>query len=98
MKIYVKVHQACKDIIVAACDEDVLGKTFREGELCLTVNPGFYKGSLREVDDLGKLLPSATIVNLVGASCVEKAIQCGVIRRDNVLEIGGTLHAQMVVV
>ncbi len=98
MNIYVKIHKACNDIIVAVCDEDVMCNTYRSGELCLAVTPGFYKGALRDIGCLESLLPSATILNLVGRACVEKAIACGVINKENVLEIGGTLHAQMVVV
>lgn len=98
MKVYVRVHKACNDIIVAACDEDVLGKTYRSGDLCLTVNPGFYKGTLRDDTDLDRILASATIVNLVGEGCVSRAISCGIVDEANVLEIGGTKHAQMVVV
>lgn len=98
MNIYVKVHKACNDIIVAVCDEDVMGKTHRSGNLTLTVTPGFYKGTLRDIGCLESLFSSATILNIVGRASVEKAIACGVINKENVLEIGDTLHAQMVVV
>ena len=33
MMIYVRIHRAADDIILAACDEDVLGKTFTGDEM-----------------------------------------------------------------
>ncbi|MCC7568217.1 MAG: DUF424 family protein [Candidatus Methanofastidiosa archaeon] len=98
MRAYVKVHKACADVIVAICDEDELGKSYAEGTLRLSVNTGFYKGTLVDIADLDTYFVASTILNLVGRHCVDKAIAAGVISPKNVLRIGDTVHAQMVVV
>ncbi|ADT85156.1 MULTISPECIES: DUF424 domain-containing protein [Thermococcus] len=95
MKIYVKVYRVQGEVLLAACDEELMGKTFREGELKLEVKERFYKGELRDVEDLEKLLEEATIANLVGERCVGKAIELGYIDKDRVLYIQGVPHAQM---
>ena len=95
MKIYVKVYRVQGEVLLAACDEELIGKTFREGELKLEVKERFYKGELRDVEDLEKLLEEATIANLVGERCVGKAIELGYIDKDRVLYIQGVPHAQM---
>lgn len=98
MKAYVKVHKACNDVLVAICDEDVLGKEFREGKLKIFVNESFYKGRLIEVEELDSFLRSASILNIVGHASIEKAIECDCIEEINILKIGDTVHAQMVTV
>ncbi|NJE07066.1 DUF424 domain-containing protein [Thermococcus sp. M39] len=95
MKIYVKVYRVQGEILLAACDEELLGKTFREGELKLEVKERFYKGELRDIEDLERLLEEATIANLVGERCVNKAIELGYVSEDRVLYIQGVPHAQM---
>jgi len=95
MKIYVKVYRVQGEVLVAACDEELLGKTFREGELKLEVKERFYKGELREVEDLKSLLEEATIANLTGERCVSKAIELGYVDPERVLKIQGVPHAQM---
>ncbi len=95
MKIYVKIYRVQGEILLAACDENLLGKTFREGELKLEVKERFYKGELRDIEDLERLLEEATIANLVGEKCVSKAIELGYVSEDRVLYIQGVPHAQM---
>ncbi|HIP74796.1 MAG TPA: DUF424 domain-containing protein [Thermococcus paralvinellae] len=95
MRIYVKVYRVQGEILLAACDEELIGKTFREGELKLEVKERFYKGELRDVEELEKLLEEATIANLVGERCVGKAIELGYVDKNRVLHIQGVPHAQM---
>ena len=93
--IYVKIYRVQGEVLLAACDEELLGKTFREGELKLEVKERFYRGELREVDELEGLLAQATIANLVGKRCVGRAIELGYVDEDRVLYIEGVPHAQM---
>jgi len=93
--IYVKVYRVQGEVLLAACDEELLGKTFREGELKLEVKERFYRGELVEEDKLEELLEEATIANLTGERCVSKAIELGYVNPERVLRIQGVPHAQM---
>ncbi len=93
--IYVKIYRVQGEVLLAACDEELLGKTFREGELKLEVKERFYKGELVDESDLEGLLEEATIANLTGERCVTKAIELGYVNRERVLYIQGVPHAQM---
>ncbi|WP_297498702.1 DUF424 domain-containing protein [Thermococcus sp.] len=93
--IYVNVYRVQGEVLLAACDEELLGKTFREGELKLEVKERFYKGKLVGEDRLKELLDEATIANLTGERCVSKAIELGYIDPERVLRIQGVPHAQM---
>ncbi len=93
--IYVKIYRVQGEVLLAACDEELLGKTLREGELKLEVKERFYKGDLVEEDALESLLEEATIANLTGERCVSKAIELGYVEEERVLYIEGIPHAQM---
>ncbi|WP_297487736.1 DUF424 domain-containing protein [Thermococcus sp.] len=93
--IYIKVYRVQGEVLLAACDEELLGKTFREGEFKLEVKERFYGGELVEEGRLRELLEEATIANLTGERCVSKAIDLGYVDPDRVLRIQGVPHAQM---
>ena len=93
--IYVKIYRVQGEVLLAACDEELLGKTFREGEIKLEVKERFYKGELVGEDALESLLEEATIANLTGERCVSKAIDLGYVDSERVLRVQGVPHAQM---
>ncbi len=91
---WVKLHPGGIDMILAACDSELLEKSFNEGKLRITVYREFYGGVL--VDDRGLVqhMKSATILNLVGERCIEKAIEAGWVDPANIITIQGIPHAQ----
>lgn len=84
-----------KGLLVSVCDADVLGETFEEGEVSLTVNEEFYGGREVDEDDVVDGLSRAAVANIVGRHAVELAIDHGFVDEGNVLEVDGTLHAQL---
>lgn len=90
-----RVHKRGKHIVVAACDEDILGKTFKCGELKIHVSEKFYGDELCEEKELIAALRSCTSANLVGKKTVDVAIKAGFIKQDGVIMIGIVPHAQM---
>lgn len=91
----VKRHSSQGQVLVAACDTDILGKTFEEGDLQINVGEGFYGGDKVGPDALTELMESASIVNLVGDKVVALAIEQGLVDPDCVMNIGGVPHAQI---
>jgi hypothetical protein len=96
--MYVKSYKMGRNVLVAACDRDLLGRCLREKELKLDVTENFYKGSLASCKELADMLKDATIANLVGERTVKCAVSRGFIDRENVIKICGVPHAQMFVV
>lgn len=96
MDVYVRTIKTETEVLVAACDFDVVGKVFEENDLSLEVKPDFYCGDVVPLDACGPILTEATILNLVGENVVAKAIELGLVHPGNVLKIGETVHAQMV--
>ena len=81
-------------LLVTVCDPDVLGKTFEDGDVSITVTEDFYGGEERDRDAVVASLARASVANLVGRDVVELAIDEGYVDEGNVLEIEETLHAQ----
>jgi hypothetical protein len=95
--IYVKIHVHKHDRILAACDEEVLGKIFSGNDIKIEVSEGFYGGELISEEDFVERTKSVSIMNLVGNAVVERAIAEGIVSEEYVLEIGEIKHAQVVV-
>jgi len=92
--IYVKVYRRGAEVLVAACDEGLLGRKFREGDLVLWAKESFYRGDLVTKGELVTLLKGCTIANLLGEEAVEAGIEAGVVDEENVIVVQGIPHAQ----
>jgi len=93
--ISVKMYRHGAEVLVAACDQDILGKTFRSENLKMHVSEGFYKGDSGDEELLVNRLQLATIANLVGEKTIGIAVKHGFVNPACVLMISGVPHAQM---
>ncbi len=98
MTITSKVYRQGPELLVAACDVDLLGQTFRSEVrgLRLHVSRAFYEGDECTEEQLANRLALATIANLVGRRTVGIAVRLGFVDAECVLDVGGVPHAQMV--
>ena len=96
-EIFLKVHRSGGQVLVAACDKEVLGLSFSSGKVCIEVSRSFYCGKLVDIKELRAALNEASIGNLTGNNVVSAAVAGGFIDKKNVLDIGGIKHAQFVV-
>lgn len=96
MDVYLKLKQIDnKNVILAICDVELLGKTFYEGKIVFTVKDEFYNGGKINVEEAISMIKNANIINLVGKCCVEHAIQKGYVHPDAVFTIAGIPHTQI---
>lgn len=93
----IKVHRAEGEVVVAACDAEIIGREFKEGRLMLRVTQVFYGGDEYPEEALGRFLSTCTTANLCGERAVEHAISKGYIDSDQVLSIDGVKYAFFVV-
>jgi hypothetical protein len=95
-EVFLRVYKDPKCTLVAACDSDILGETFREGKLKLEVRPDFYRGTRTTVIDALAAIDTADIANLVGETIVQAAVRRSLVEPSAVLHIGGVPHVQIV--
>ncbi len=98
MKFRMKIYRTGREIVVAVCDSEIVGKTFREGDIKIEVKESFYGEIDVDEEEVRRALKIATIANITGKRAVKLAIDMGIVDEDNILKIGECWHAQMVIV
>jgi len=96
LQVYVNLKKIGRNVLLAICDCELLGRTLREGKIVFHVKDKFYNGGKVSVEEAVGMIKNSTIVNLVGKNCVENAIAKGYVHPDAVLSIEGVPHAQIV--
>lgn len=97
MEIHVNVRKSQGETLISMCDEDVLGEELEEGKVHLNVKRKFYEGDKIDPDEMREYLDQASIANLVGSTCIEKAQELGFVDKENVITVNEVPHAQFVI-
>lgn len=90
---YAKRYSVKGELMLAACDKDIVGKVFTEKDIQLDVREDFYKGDNVDPQELRDLLKKATIINLIGIRCVNVAEEMGLV--ENKIVVQGIPHVQI---
>ena len=93
--MYLKIYKNRENVLVAACDKEVLGKTLKQGNTVVEINRAFYEGEYVSDEELQDALQKATTANLFGEKTIKCAVKCGFIDPDSVIMIDGVPHAQI---
>lgn len=96
MDVYVKLKKDGKNVLLAICDAELIGRTLKEGKILFKISNEFYNGRKMPLDQAVNMIENSTIVNLIGNKCVEKAIQNGFVHPEAILKIQGISHAQII--
>ena len=92
--IAMKIYKQGDEILVAACDCELLGKTFRDGKVQIEVSAEFYDDTRVGKDLFLQNLQLSTISNLVGDKTIKFAIEAGFVDKGCIIWIDGVPHAQ----
>ncbi len=87
MKVFLKIHNRNEIVTVACCDEELLNKVFKEGNLRLEISNHFFGGSLINLDDAIDILKQASYFNIVGENIITKAIDSQILTKESVRKI-----------
>ncbi len=82
-------------LLVSVCDDGLIGETFEDGAVSLTVNEEFYGGESVDAERVVDSLTRCDVANIVGTESVAVAVDAGVVEESNVLDVGETRHAQV---
>ncbi|MFB6283287.1 MAG: DUF424 domain-containing protein [Halobacteria archaeon] len=89
-------YETDQGLMVAVADPELLGETFEEDGVRIDVDREFYDGREAEREEVSSKLNGASIANLVGEEAVNLGIEIGTVDPENVLDVEGVPHAQMV--
>jgi hypothetical protein len=82
-------------VLVSVCDPEILGQTFEDGSVSITVDPEFYEGEEATEQEVVDSLSRCAVANIVGTEAVALAVEHGFVDEANVLDVDGTRHAQL---
>jgi len=96
LAISVKITKQGKDVLVAACDAELLGKTLKFGKVDFPIRGEFYGGEILTAEEALIQIRGGTTVNLLGEKIVGHAIKAGLIHPEAVLYVSGVPHALII--
>jgi hypothetical protein len=94
-QISMKIHAAGDQLILAACDRDLLGKTLHSEEVEFKVSEHFYGGDLVNGETFLNMIGQITSANVVGNLCVDLLIENGIVDGSSIMNIDGIKHVQI---
>ena len=94
-RVYLNIMHTPTCSIVAICDEELLGRTLREGGIVFQVDEPFYGGQLLDVDVALEIAAQYSVVNMVGERVVRRAVELGMVHEGAVMRIEGVPHAMI---
>lgn len=95
MEVYVNLKKIGRNVLLAICDCELLGRTLRQGKIVFHIKNEFYNGGKVTVEEAVNMIENSTIVNMVGKNCVDRAIAKGYVHPEAVMDIEGIPHAQI---
>ncbi len=95
--IVMRIHRVRAEIVVAACDQELLGRELPVGSKGRTVkvSSDFYGERAVSREELVWAIQKATQVNLLGERAVGVARAEGFVAEGGQGELGGVPHAQI---
>ncbi len=95
-RYFIKIHRGGGKTIVAICDEELLGKVFRDGPVVLDISPKFYGGERADLEKVLEAIRIADIVVASGKRIVEELSKRGLASAEFALRVGDQLHVQII--
>lgn len=95
--MYLKIHNTKEGPIVAACDEELIGKVLIEGKKILDLEKykNFYVGEKAKDSELIDALKNCSSANIVGKKAVAIAVKAGIVSKDQVMHIKSFPYIQL---
>ncbi|MFH1510867.1 MAG: DUF424 domain-containing protein [Candidatus Woesearchaeota archaeon] len=90
-----RMHESCGKCVLAVCDENLLGKVYKENYFVLDLTGGFFGGPVVSAAELKGLFVKANVVNAVGEESVAFFVGDGVVDLSSVRRVSGVPHVQV---
>lgn len=95
MAYALKVHDNPNGTVVAACDRELIGETFEEDAVTLTIDESFYAGEDADIDRIKHELHRATTTNFVGETLITALVADGIVDESEIHYVDGVPHVQL---
>ena len=75
---------------MGVCDENCLGKTYRQGKICFSVSESFFGGELIPIYKAITIMKNCKNFNAVGKNIIQALLKLKLIHPEAVIEIEDT--------
>ena len=75
---------------MGVCDENCLGKTYRQGKFCFSVSESFFGGDLIPIEKAITIMKSCKNFNAAGKNIIQALLKLKLIHPEAVIEIEDT--------
>ncbi len=96
--MFARVHRKGDEVVLAVCDEDIIGTTLEGDGRRIVVHEAFFKGSSVDEETLMEWMKSARSMNIIGNQAVDVAVRAGYADPEDVFEVGGVRYLVVVVI
>ena len=90
-----KKHISPDGIIIALCDNDLLGKKIETEKLQLDLTSNFYAGEEKSEEDIISEIRKCYIINACGKKTIDFLRKQDLIEEGNIIFVGDVPHAQI---
>lgn len=98
--MFVNIIKTYRDV-VAVCDDDLLGKKFKEGKFQLDVKENFFKGEKtsekKAIEIMQHMSKGDATFNIIGEKSVKTALKAGVISEEGIKKIQNIPYALVLI-
>lgn len=95
VRFIVTKHMSEGRLVLAVCDSDIHGRKFKDENAVLDLGSKFYNGEEKDAEQTANLMEKAYIINAVGEGAVEIAIKLRLTAKENVKDVSGVPHVQV---
>ncbi|MDE1873744.1 MAG: DUF424 domain-containing protein [Candidatus Micrarchaeota archaeon] len=97
--IFVKKHAAEQGLIIAMCDEELMGRVLEEGKLFIDLDrySEFYRGELVSEEKAKAMVDGVELysANIVGERSVAVMMNKGIVGKEDVKKVGRVPFVQV---
>jgi hypothetical protein len=94
--IVLRVHRVRAEVVVAACDSELLGTYLGVGKTRVPVTSQFYGRRVVTEEEFVHFVRQGTIVNLLGKRTLAWALRAGLVGPEGTGTLGGVPHAEII--
>ena len=95
MTFIVSTHHGPHGQLIVIVDKNIIGQTFQEDDLELTMKGKFFDGVEKTQDEILPLLKTSRHLHLTGKKIIEIALNLELLDPDRILWVQGIPHAQV---
>ena len=87
MQFFVRTSNYQNSTMLNMCDEDLLGKIVKNGNVQINISKGYYGQRLVEQDEAELLMRNSAVLNLVGKQTIDMSVNLKIGSRQGVKTI-----------